>query len=131
MKKTKIVKGRKGQKGREMKYDISFKRKIAKEYIEGNQSTTQLAQYYNVPHQSISRWAKQFCSELAPETTIISMTEQEQKDYELLKQQNDSLKRKLEFEQMKNFALETMIDLAQQELGIDVRKNSGAKQPKE
>jgi hypothetical protein len=32
---------------------------------------------------------------------------------------------------MRNFALETMVDLAKEELGIDLRKNSGAKQPEE
>jgi hypothetical protein len=31
---------------------------------------------------------------------------------------------------MRNFALETMADLAKSELGIDIRKNFGAKQPK-
>ena len=40
------------------------------------------------------------------------------------------LKKKLEYEQLKTFALETMIDLAKSELGIDLRKNSGAKPPK-
>jgi hypothetical protein len=32
---------------------------------------------------------------------------------------------------MRNFALETMVDLAKEELGIDLRKNFGAKQPEE
>ena len=32
-------------------------------------------------------------------------------------------------EQLRNFALETMADLAKTELGIDIRKNFGAKQP--
>lgn len=59
------------------------------------------------------------------------MNEQEQKDMEALQKQLEALKKKLEYEQTKNFALETMIDLAKTELGIDLRKNSGAKQPKE
>ena len=59
------------------------------------------------------------------------MTEQEKKELDALKKQNDALKKKLEYEQMKNFALETLVDLAKEELGIDLRKNSGAKQPGE
>ena len=131
MKSTKASKGRKGQKGRNTKYDIALKRRVANHYLEGDLSTTQLGQIFNVPHQSISRWAKQFSCELAEDVNNPPMTEQEQKDMALLKKQNEALKKKLEYEQMKNFALETMVDLAKSELGIDLRKNSGAKQPKE
>ena len=59
------------------------------------------------------------------------MTEQEQKEMSILQKQVEELKKKLEYEQMRNFALETMADLAKTELGIDIRKNYGAKQPKE
>ena len=131
MKITKSSKGRKGQNGRQAKHDITLKRKIVKEYLDGDLSTTQLGQRYNIHHQYISRWTKEFSSELAQDVNISPMTEQEQKDLELLKKQNNALKEKLEYEQMRNFALETMVDLAKSELGIDLRKNSGAKQPKE
>jgi transposase len=130
MEMIKLSKGRKGKKGRQAKHDIALKRKIVKEYYEGDLSTTQLGQVYNIPHQYISRWTKQFSCELAEEVISSPMTEQEQKDVELLKKQNEAFKKKLEYEQMKNFALETMVDLAKSELGIDLRKNSGAKQLK-
>lgn len=138
MKKTNLSKGRKGQKGRQAEHDISLRRKIAKEYLEGDLSTTQLGQRYNVHHQYVSRWAKQFSSELAEDLITTPMTEQkqeqqqqqEQQDVAALQKQLEVLKKKLDFEQMKNFALETMVDLAKSELGIDLRKNSGAKQPK-
>jgi hypothetical protein len=86
---------------------------------------------FNVPHQSVSRWAKQFSSELADEIIIPAMTEEEKKEFDLLKKQSVALQKKLEHEQMRNFALETLVDLAKEELGIDLRKNSGAKQPEE
>ena len=56
------------------------------------------------------------------------MTTEEQKVYDALKAQNEALKKELEFVQMKAKAMEIMIDLAKTELGIDIRKNSGAKQ---
>src|SRR5208283_6121284 len=129
MKKQTIKNGRKGQKGRVSKYDIVFKRNIAKQYKEGNQSLSQVALQNGITRDQVKEWVKIFSSELAGEQIIIPMTEQEEKDYELLKKQHDALKKKLEYEQMKNFALETMVDLAKSELGIDLRKNSGAKQP--
>jgi len=124
-------KGRKRQKGRNSVHDIAFKRRVAQEYLNGDQSTTQIAQIFNVPHQTVSRWAKQFSSELADEIITPAMTEEEKKEFEALRKQNAALKKKLEYEQMRNFALETMADLAKTELGIDIRKNFGAKQPKE
>jgi transposase len=130
MEKTKLSKGRKGQRG-SSKHDISFRRHVAQTYITGDQSLSQLAQKFGLRAQTISRWAIQFSGELAEEPITPIMTEEEQKDRELLKKQNEALKKKLEYEQMKNFALETMVDLAKSELGIDLRKNSGAKQPKE
>jgi len=124
------LKGRKGQKGRKPKYEVALKRRVASEYIHGDRSTTELGEFFNVPHQSVSRWAKQFSSEL-PHSKNIAVTDQEQKEMAELQNQLKLLKEKLEYEQMKNFALETLVDLAKEELGIDLRKNSGAKQPEE
>ena len=131
MKSSNMVKGRKGQKGKQSKHDIAFKRRVAQQYLNGDQSTTQLAQVFNIPHQTVSLWARQFSNELATEITIDVMNEQEQRDLCVLQKEVAALKKKLEYEQMRNFALETMVDLAKTELGIDLRKNSGAKQPKE
>jgi hypothetical protein len=132
MKNSNIREGRKGQRGRKSKYDISFMRKVAMEYLNGDLSLYQLEAQYNASRQSILRWSKQFSSELSVEKneTNILVTTQEQKEFGAIKKQNEELKKKLEYEQMKNFALETMVDLAKSELGIDLRKNSGAKQPK-
>jgi hypothetical protein len=46
------------------------------------------------------------------------------------REQVKQLKRQLELSQLKVEALETMIDIAEQELQIDIRKKSGAKQSK-
>jgi transposase len=129
MKETILIKGRKGQSGRK-KYSDSFKRAVAKQYLDGDLSLNQVGAKYGITKSHVSQWAKQFSGELAEETMIAPMTEQEQKDMQALQKQNETLKKKLEYEQMKNFALETMVDLAKSELGIDLRKNSGAKQPK-
>lgn len=124
------VKGRKGQKGRGT-HELTFRRHVARTYLEGDLSLQQLSVQFNLPRQTISRWAKRFSSELSIEQSKeVVMTEEEQKELEVLKKQNEALKKKLEYEQLKTFALETMIDLAKSELGIDLRKNSGAKRPK-
>ena len=45
-----------------------------------------------------------------------------------LKKANEDLKKDLEFAQMKTIAMEILIDLAKEEYGIDITKNSGARQ---
>jgi transposase len=122
--------GRKRQKG-SRGYDVTFRRRVAQDYINGDNSLSQLSVKYNVPAQSISRWALKISGELREQIPQAAMTEEEQKQVKALQKQLDELKKKLEYEQMRNFALETMADLAKSELGIDIRKNFGAKQPKE
>jgi transposase len=112
------------------KYDLAFKLKIARHYHEGTSTIEAIARQFGIRHQNVSRWGLEFSSELAAEPILPVMTEQESKRVEALEQQLAALKKKLEYEEMKTFALETMIDLAKTELGIDLRKNSGAKQPK-
>lgn len=131
MKRQTATKGRKGQKGRNLKYEVAFKRRVANEYINGDRSLKEVGRFFNVGHQNVSRWAKQFSSEQSQTAKAIEVTDQEHKDTADLRKELEALKEKLEYEQMKNFALETMIDLAKSELGVDLRKNSGAKQPKE
>lgn len=129
MNQTRVNVGRKGKKGRPIQ-DVSFRRHVAQLYNEGEESLKQLRSRLGVSITSIRRWAKEFSPELRVEPTEQVMNEQEQKDMEALRKQVKLLEQKLEYEKMKTFALETMIDLAKTELQIDVRKNFGAKQPK-
>ena len=130
MKRRESIKGVKRQKGSGYKYDRAFKRRVASQYLQGDMTLTQVGQMFNVSHQNVSTWAHEFSCELSDELIIAPMTEQEQKEVKELQKQVAALKKKLEYEQMRNFALETMADLAKTELGIDIRKNFGAKQPK-
>jgi transposase len=132
MKKISFNKGRKGQIGRYPKYDITYKRYIVKQYKDGDRSMAQVAVDNGLTKDQVKEWVRLFSSEIAStENLVPSMTEQEKQDFESLRKRNEALEKKLQYEQMKNFALETMIDLAKEELGVDIRKNSGAKQPKE
>ena len=126
MQKTIKVKGRKRQSGGPSNYDIAFKLNVVKEYIDGDQSISQIARQFGVGIAAVKFWLKKYSTDLAEKEDIknVSMTEEEQSAF-------DALQKKLDYEKMKNFALETMIDLAKEELGVDIRKNSGAKQPKE
>jgi len=125
-------KRKKGQLGIQSKYDSGFRRKVAKDYLEGEQTAAQLAQHYGIKRHNIMDWVRKFSSDLAAKQEAIPiMTPEEKQELDALKRQLSAVKQQLDYEQMKNFALETMIDLAKEELGVDLRKNSGAKQPEE
>ena len=56
------------------------------------------------------------------------MTEKEKQKLQALQKRLKELERQLEDAQMKNIALETMIDVAEEQLRIPIRKKSGPKQ---
>lgn len=131
-------------------YSWHLRRQIAIEYLEGNKTLQELSVIYAIPHQSISRWSRNYADDLSKRKGRIlgGMTPEEQKNYEVLRQQNELLRRELEavqtdqalktenevlkkdleFAQMKAKAMEIIIDLAKEEYGIDLTKNSGARQ---
>ncbi|HEY2726184.1 MAG TPA: hypothetical protein VGI61_03350 [Parafilimonas sp.] len=56
------------------------------------------------------------------------MTEKERQKLEALQKQVKALEQRLEDAQMKNIALETLIDVAEEQLKIQVRKKAGPRQ---
>jgi transposase-like protein len=128
-----------------------LRRQVALEYLKGGKTVQQLSDTYGIPHQSISRWSRDYANDLnkRKERILSAMTTEDQQHLEVLRQQNEllkqqldsvqtdqelkkeneALKKELEFAQMKARAMEVIMDLAREEYGIDLRKNSGARQP--
>ena len=78
------------------------------------------------PRGLIYFWQKQFASEI--DFTLPVMTEKEKAKLDAAHKRMRQLVKQLEDAQMKNIALETMIDLAEEQLKITIRKKSGPKQ---
>ena len=78
------------------------------------------------PRGLIYFWQKQFASEI--DFTLPVMTEKEKAKLDAALKRMRQLEKQLEDAQMKNIALETMIDLAEEKLRITIRKKSGPKQ---
>lgn len=122
--------GRKGQVGRKGQHPLGFKKKAAIDYVSGEESLQQVAVRYGISRHLLYDWVRRFYPELSvePRSTDI-MTESEQKEFEALKKQNAELKKKLEYADMKTTALEILIDVAEKQLGIDIKKKPGTGQP--
>ena len=82
--------------------------------------------YSKDPRSLIYYWQKQYAPEI--DFTLPVMTEKEKAKLEAAHQQIKQLQKQLEDAQMKNIALETMIDIAEEKLRISIRKKSGSKQ---
>ncbi|HMF70122.1 MAG TPA: hypothetical protein VK616_01535 [Flavitalea sp.] len=107
------------------------KAKIVKEVESGLIGFRAASAKYGVSRQSISEWvAKSKMTTLLINQPVIaaplSMDDSEQT--RLLMRKIQELTKALENAQLKNLALETMIEVAEEHLQIKIRKNRGTKQ---
>ena len=78
------------------------------------------------PRSMINHWRSKFGSDIT--LTLPVMTDKEKAKLQQAHKHIKKLEKALEDAQMKNAALETMIDLAEEQLKISIRKKSGPKQ---
>jgi transposase-like protein len=125
-------------------YPKQLKIQIAMEVITGMKGVAEASRDYNIESHSVSRWVKRFRSDVLMKQTreMVSSQPMEtedpfRKDADLAKQvkaleeENTQLRKKLVESKLKAEALNTLIDLADENYGLSLRKNSGAKQSSE
>jgi len=120
-----MEKPRKGSKsGLPPIYEDDFKIAVAREYLTGKLSYSQLARKYNLSGEHTPRyfvrWYKQWL--LDHELDLPS----DQSDVSAHKGSTE-LEKQLAEANLKITALETMIRIAEESLGVDIRKKSGTK----
>lgn len=115
-------------------YSEEFKLKVVKEYLGTDLSQKEITRKYNIyGHSCITRWMSIFGYKLKtnsqPKLQFAMQGKKEKIQVESeLEEQLRKVKEALEYEQLRNEALTTMIDVAERELKISIRKKSGAKQ---
>ena len=118
------------------RYPEEFKRKIAKEYLSGKASYGVLAEEHGLKDkgvvQEFVKWyrRKGELSALNQADMPIKKTSVATSVEPHAQEQIKELRRQLELSELKVEALETLIDLAEAQLKIDIRKKSGTKQSK-
>jgi transposase-like protein len=96
------------------------KNELVAEYLKGGISLRKLARKYGVNHRQIHRWVK----DLGGGGSLVG------KDARYTGEQVAEIKRlrkELEDAKLKNELLVAMIDIAEEQMGIDIRKKRGAK----
>lgn len=110
------------------------RQKIIDEYLKGGYSFRQFAKLHNIGSTTLHRWVMKFQGRwcLAPrdfkEVTLPAMRDPKTK--EELAIEMAALKRELAQERLRNKLLTAMIDIAEDQLKIPIRKKSGTKRSK-
>lgn len=122
----------KKKKGPEPNQSYAFKRQIAQEYYSGKETAKELAVRYGLTNDNSVRQIAHWCKAQGDDFSHLPgpLTEEERKNLPILQKRVQELERLLEVERLKTLGLETMMDIAKKELGIDVRKKSATKQSK-
>lgn len=113
--------------GRRFQYEASFRRKVAMEYLSGEISYGELVKKYQLKSPgNVQRWIKEYQKqqqELLPSGMEPPKEKFDQESSESAKK----LEEELRLAKIKIAALETMIDLAEEQFKIEIRKKSGTK----
>lgn len=111
-------------------YEVAFRRWLVRELDAERMTVADAIERFNFNPRSgaslIYKWRKKYASDIVLSLPV--MTEKERQKLEALQKQIKALEKQLEDAQMKNTALETLIDVAEEQLKIQIRKKPGPKQ---
>ena len=115
------------------RYTDDFKLKVVQEYLETSISRKDLMDKYQIRgHNCINNWIRKFGLSKPDQSqiNILATMEKESKktDQERsLEIKVNQLEKELNHEKLRTQALNTMIDIAERDLNIEIRKKSGPK----
>ena len=111
-------------------YTEAFKMQVVRE-VEGGEITQAEAgrRYGILGHSTILKWCREYGRLKFTRNRGMKRMVMEERDIELLRLRNEvhELKQELEAARIKNVVLETLVDVAERELQIPIRKKFGAK----
>ena len=105
------------------KFSEDFKRKIVKDYEQGTMSACQMSRLYGIANTQIYNWIYKFSIFNEKGSRIVEMKESQSAKFKELEQRIKELERNVGQKQIMIEYLEKMIDLAKEELNIDIKKN--------
>lgn len=110
-------------------YEVSFRRWLISEIDSGNVSFQEARDKFQLGRQYrriLKNWQLKYSDEI--HLSLQSMSAKERTDVKALEKRIKELEKQLELAQIKNVALNTMIDIAENDYKLEIRKKSGPKQ---
>lgn len=108
------------------RHEKSYKQAVIREIEAKNIGLHKASIIYEVPYSTLFGWKKEFGSGINIPKINVALSSEDSASNELYKE-NKALRKALEIINTKVIGLETMIDIAEKELQIDIRKKSGSK----
>jgi transposase len=109
-------------------YSEEFKQAVVKEFESGRSSVLQLEKLYKVSNKLIYSWIFKYSTFNDKSVRIIEMKDSSTKRLIDLEKKVKELERAVGLKQLHIDYLEKMIDIAKEELGVDIKKNSDTPQ---
>ncbi len=110
---------------------MTIKEKIVEEYLAGELSMSELAKKYGFGKTSVCRWVMEYERTSGSKAEIlkalISPVMEQKENAEVLPADIATLQKELEQERLRNKLLTAMIDIAEEELKIPIRKKYGTR----
>ncbi|MEM8528367.1 MAG: hypothetical protein AAGG68_27240 [Bacteroidota bacterium] len=123
------------------RYSNSLKRKIAKSYLSGEASYGVLAEEHGLRDKSVVKefvkWYRRKLSEepnfedQQQESVLMKESKEENLSASDLQARVNELEQQLKRSELKTELLETMIDIAEAQFNVEIRKKSGTNQSKQ
>lgn len=107
-------------------FPVSFKRWLVREIESGRMSNKEAILRFSVKPGTLYDWQNSYS--LGKELSLSIMTPEEKQEKALLEKRIKELEKALEYAKLKNIAVETMIDVAEKQFKISIRKKAGPKQ---
>ena len=111
-------------------YEVSFRRWLVHEIDGGRMSMQEARERFSLPKweykKIIRRWQDRYSDEI--HLSLEAMSSKERTNHKALEKRIKDLEKQLEMAQLKNVALNTMIDIAENDYKLEIRKKSGPKQ---
>jgi len=104
-------------------YSEEFKRERVKDYESGQHTVLELSDLYRIKASIIYRWIYQYSVYNKKKVRIVEMEQSSTQKVKELQQRIKELERLVGQKQIKIDFLETMMEVAKDELGVEIKKN--------
>lgn len=118
------------EKGRKpyRNYSIAFKMRVVEEVENGLISAEGARKLYNIPgHNTVAEWISKYGINHRINKAVYIMTKDEELELVRLRKEVKRLEKALDDSHLANLTLETLIELADEKYGFDLKKNCGSK----
>ena len=117
-------------------YNDSEKLRLLEDFRNSGVNMGQFQKFHGLGHCTISRWMTKFgLSNQKSNSAVVKMskprkktTSSEDMSRRILEARIQQLEQELKTEKLRALAYKTMIEVAEEELGVDISKKAGAKQ---